>query len=104
MAPNGESHPCLFHRRAQILDIGIGIEPRGDGDVAMPEDLLHQFQIAGLAQRAHAGGVAQVVDARRHAGLGPAALWRHPNCRLWPTIPEPEQQVVPKPSASGSCA
>ena len=65
-----------FHCRAHIFDRRVRVKFRSDRDIGMAEDLLHDTQIAGLAQGAHAGRMAQVVNARVDAGLFPFPLVR----------------------------
>jgi hypothetical protein len=63
---------CVISRI--VTDIATGLAStklRGDLYVGMAEQLLHQAQVAGRAQRPQPGGVAQVMDPRVDAGLGP---------------------------------
>lgn len=57
-----------LHSFPQILDEHVRIELRGDLDVGVTEQLLHQPEVARLAQRAGGGGMAHVVDPGLHAG------------------------------------
>ncbi len=63
-----------FHGFPEIVDRGGRVERRRRLDVAVAEQLLHNAQVLGPPQRAHAGGVPEVMDPGLDAGLGPFAL------------------------------